>query len=410
MRRNPLWEVAFAIVAGVLVGFALRQVTLSSTDRVFWMLIILLLAGFGAWFQIGVQPYGSLNLSPVVFLVTASAFGIWEGVIAAALAPLLAVAVRRFGASSPTNLLQGFSAGGEAALSLVLAAGVVNLLPLQRSNELIRLLELTVTALLTAFGLTAVHMTIAERVSFKRLVAPLGRKVLPHFAAMLAAVPAVWLTFSVIGPLGIVLSVVIMIETYYPWKLLREQRELFLNSLQMMASAVDLKDPYTAYHSKRVAGSAVVLARALDVPEEEVERIRIGALLHDIGKIAVTGSIIRKPSKLTDEEMSLMKSHVEAGAGLIEGLEILDESTEIVLHHHENYDGSGYPSGIAGEAIPLGSRIVFVADAFDALTTDRPYRKGRSPAEAMEVLKDNAVTQFDPRVVGVLRKVIGTEQ
>jgi len=148
------------------------------------------------------------------------------------------------------------------------------------------------------------------------------------------------------------------------------------------------------------------MARILDTPEEEVERIRIGALMHDIGKIGVPGGIIRKPSKLTDEEMETMKRHVEAGASIVEELEILNRSTDIVQHHHENFDGTGYPAGLAGQQIPLGARIVFVADAFDALTTDRPYRQGRSTTEALGVLDTNASTQFDPRAVEALKKVL----
>jgi HD-GYP domain-containing protein (c-di-GMP phosphodiesterase class II) len=132
--------------------------------------------------------------------------------------------------------------------------------------------------------------------------------------------------------------------------------------------------------------------------------------MHDIGKIAVPGNIIRKPSKLTSDEMNLMRRHVGAGASLIEGLEVLENSTDIVQHHHENFDGTGYPSGLAGSTIPLGSRIVFVADAFDALTTDRPYRKGKIRSEALDVLTTNAGSQFDPRVVEALKTMLGVDR
>jgi putative nucleotidyltransferase with HDIG domain len=212
--------------------------------------------------------------------------------------------------------------------------------------------------------------------------------------------------YLLIGPLGFILATAVAVEMYYPWKLLGEQRGLFLKSLQLISNAVDVKDPYTAHHSRRVSRYAVSMARLLGVPEPEVERIRIGALMHDIGKIGVPGRVIRKPAKLTDEEMEIMKGHVEAGAKIVGELEILNRSTDIVLHHHENFDGTGYPTGLAGDDIPLGSRIVFVADAFDALTTDRPYRKGRSKVEALQVLEANTPKQFDPRAVEALRRVL----
>jgi putative nucleotidyltransferase with HDIG domain len=197
----------------------------------------------------------------------------------------------------------------------------------------------------------------------------------------------------------------VLVEAYYPWRLLGEQGDALLTSLQVLAQAVDLKDPYTSGHSQRVARYAVRLARGLGVPEDEVERIRIGALMHDIGKIGISGSIIRKPGRLTEEERRLMAAHSAIGADIIAPLEVLGESAEIVRHHHEHWDGSGYPAGLRNGEIPLGARIILVADAFDALTTDRPYRRGVSPTEAMQTIKAYTGTQFDPSVVKMLEQL-----
>jgi len=196
-----------------------------------------------------------------------------------------------------------------------------------------------------------------------------------------------------------------LVEAYYPWKLLGEQGGVLLTSLQMMAQAVDLKDPYTSNHSQRVSRYAVRLARGMGLPEDEVERIRVGGLMHDIGKIGISGRIIRKPGKLTSEEQALMRRHSSVSAEIIEHLEILGESARMVRHHHENYDGTGYPDGLKGEEIPLGSRIIFVGDAFDALVTDRPYRKGASRDEALAVIQKHAGTQFDKTVVDTLQRI-----
>jgi putative nucleotidyltransferase with HDIG domain len=201
------------------------------------------------------------------------------------------------------------------------------------------------------------------------------------------------------------LAGVMLIEAYYPYKLIGEQRGILLTSLQMMAQAVDLKDPYTSNHSQRVSRYAVRLARAMGVPEQEVERIRIGGLMHDLGKIGVSGHIIRKPGKLTQDEQDKMREHSKVSADIITHLEILGESADMVRHHHENYDGTGYPDGLKGEAIPLGSRIIFVADAYDALVTDRPYRKGATREEALAVIRANAGTQFDASVVNTMERI-----
>jgi len=142
------------------------------------------------------------------------------------------------------------------------------------------------------------------------------------------------------------------------------------------------------------------------LPEEEVERVRIGGLMHDIGKIGISGSIIRKPGKLTQEERLLMMRHSSVSADIIQYLEILGESAEMVRHHHEHCDGSGYPDGLTREKIPVGSRIILVSDAFDALTTDRPYRKGASKADAIAVIQSNTGTQFDPGAVEALVRVV----
>jgi putative nucleotidyltransferase with HDIG domain len=202
------------------------------------------------------------------------------------------------------------------------------------------------------------------------------------------------------------LGAVALIAPYYPWKLLGDQSGVLITSLQVMAQAVDLKDRYTSGHSQRVAEYATRIARAMGLPEDEVSRIRIGGLMHDIGKIGISGRIIRKPSKLSPEEKALMNRHSSVSADIIEHLEILGESAYIVRHHHEHRDGSGYPDGLKGEEIPLGSRIILVADAFDALTTDRPYREGAPFDKAIAVIRQNAGTQFDPAVVAALERVV----
>ena len=167
-----------------------------------------------------------------------------------------------------------------------------------------------------------------------------------------------------------------------------------------LASAIDAKDEYTKGHSTSVSRYAEALARALNLPEKEVERIKLGALLHDIGKIGIPESVLRKPSKLTDEEWEIMKQHPTIGAEkVLMPNESLHDLIPIVKYHHEHWDGSGYPEKLKGEDIPLAARIVSVADAYHALISDRPYRKGMSNEKACEILKVGAGIQWDKNLV-----------
>jgi len=212
--------------------------------------------------------------------------------------------------------------------------------------------------------------------------------------------------YSQFGYLALALATVALVELYHPWKLLSEQDEILFANLAMVAQAIDIKDPYTARHSRNVAEIAVRLARTMRLPEGEVRKIRIGALMHDIGKIGVSSSIIRKPSSLEPAEASAMRKHPVISADIMQPIELLADAAEIVRHHHEYFDGSGYPSGLRGDEIPMGSRVILVADAFDAMTTDRPYRRGRSKAEAARVLREHAGRQFDPTVVQALEQIV----
>ncbi len=405
MRPKFIWQAVFSVIGGASLSCALVLSSNTIATHAVWTAVMILLAGLAALVVIPVEPHGHLSLSPVVFLVSSTAFGVGEGVVAAVLAPILAYLVTYKSASGGHSVADILAAGGEAATSLALASGIMQVLPFT-VNRWVGLLVLSTLTLLLSFLAQVAWISSVEGVRLRRLVGPLLRNSAPHMLSLVAGVMLVWAVFSMIGPLGIVLTAIVIIELYYPWKLLGDQRDLFLKSLQMISNAVDLKDPYTAHHSRRVSTYAVRMARVLDTPEGEVERIRVGALMHDIGKIGVPGGIIRKPSKLTDVEMDTMKSHVEAGASIVEELEILNRSTNIVRHHHENFDGTGYPTGLSGEQIPVGARIVFVADAFDALTTDRPYRRGRTVGEAIGVLEVNSGTQFDPKAVEALKKVL----
>ena len=173
-----------------------------------------------------------------------------------------------------------------------------------------------------------------------------------------------------------------------------------------LAVAVEAKDPYTRGHSERVAEFSVRLANALGLFSRDFAIIRGAALLHDIGKIGISGSILRKPGSLTGIEFQQVKKHPGIGERICLSLKFARDMLPIIRHHHERFDGKGYPDGLKGEKIPLMARIVAVADAFDAMTSDRPYRPGMTVDEALNVLGGGAGSQWDPELVAVFINMI----
>ena len=173
-----------------------------------------------------------------------------------------------------------------------------------------------------------------------------------------------------------------------------------------LAQAVDARDTYTGSHSKRVGELAARIAARMGVAEEEIELLRLAGSLHDLGKLAISEDLLRKAAPLTDDERAVLQRHPEIGFRMLEGLGVTPVA-EWVLHHHERWDGRGYPDRKAGEQIPLGARILFVADAFDAMTSERVYRCRLEPADALAELERCAGTQFDPEIVSALAEEVG---
>jgi putative nucleotidyltransferase with HDIG domain len=172
-------------------------------------------------------------------------------------------------------------------------------------------------------------------------------------------------------------------------------------TLEALGDALDLKDAETEGHSKRVTAFTIALARGAGIPPQQIPVVARGAFLHDIGKMAIPDAILLKPSKLQADEQKVMREHCARGYQMLRKIPFLREAAEIVYAHQEHYDGSGYPRGLKGEQIPLGARIFAVADTLDAITSDRPYRKGTTFAAARLEIKRCSGTQFDPKVVAV---------
>lgn len=176
-------------------------------------------------------------------------------------------------------------------------------------------------------------------------------------------------------------------------------RDNYLKTIRAFALAVEAKDEYTHGHSENVMKYTVVLARRLGLPDSEIELVKYAGLLHDIGKIGISEMILNKSGRLTDDEFEEIKKHPELGAKIIADVPFLKSLVPMVLHHHEFFSGGGYPSGIIGEEIPFGARILSVSDAYEAMTSNRPYRKALPQEQALNILKNEKGKQFDPQIV-----------
>lgn len=192
-------------------------------------------------------------------------------------------------------------------------------------------------------------------------------------------------------------------------QLYRDLEGHVLGTITALAAAVEAKDPYTYGHSGQVTDLTLAIAAEMDLDEDETELLRKAALLHDIGKIGVDGAILNKTGPLDEAEFREIKHHPEIAANILASLDFLEDIVPLVLHHHERWDGKGYPAGIAGTDIPLGARIICVADSYDAMTSDRTYRLGMPRAKALAELARNAGTQFDPDVVAAYLRVATNE-
>lgn len=256
------------------------------------------------------------------------------------------------------------------------------------------------------------HLT--QRIRFTKLVT-FNMRHLPFqvlaigIISILAAVvytQAPWQTLLVLIP---AVGVHLTLRGYS--KLRRETQR----TLETIVRMLHEHDPYTAEHSEEVADLAEKIAREMELPEDQIEVIRTAARVHDIGKIAIPDSILNKHGPLDESDWQLVKQHTLVGFDLLKNLEMYNEAAQLVKYEHERWDGTGYPDGLKGEQIPIGARIIHVADVYHALTSDRPYRESQGlprhyePAEAVRIIQSQSGRQFDPKVVEALVRVISDE-
>lgn len=186
-----------------------------------------------------------------------------------------------------------------------------------------------------------------------------------------------------------------------------EREFMLIPAIEALTNALEAKDNYTFGHSSEVATISMDVARELKLPQEELFKLNVASILHDVGKIGIPDQVLNKPDKLTSDEYDLIKLHPSIGAKIIASIPSPTEIATMIRHHHARWDGAGYPDKLAGVGIPLGSRIIAVADCYQAIVSDRPYRKGRSHEEAVEEIRRCSGSQFDPLVVEAFLRVYG---
>lgn len=250
-------------------------------------------------------------------------------------------------------------------------------------------------------SVTAISVGGVKRLAFWRY------SLLPAFmqynVLAVGALLLIW-SYQMGGNLGLLTTSLLVVLTFYIYRLHEKAKDMLLSSMCAFATALDARDPYTYGHSDRVAGYAVALAKAIGLPTGRQRRIQLAAQLHDIGKIGIPDAVLLKPGRFTPEEFDVMKGHVQHGVQILWNIPDLREVAQIIEQEHERLDGTGYPKGLAGDEIGLEARIISVADVYDALTTNRPYRDASTPEQALKILEGLAGKDLDPALVTAFRE------
>lgn len=257
--------------------------------------------------------------------------------------------------------------------------------------------------------LTAGAISTSERKNFINIWIYNYAWLIPFKLFLVVMTIAVTFIYKLYGPFTIIFTLLPLIIAQYTYLLRIKERKTLLNSIMQIVKIIDAKDSYTAGHSVRVAEYSEKIARKLRLNEYDVEVLINLANLHDIGKVQIDLSVLNKPGKFDDADWVEMKKHPEVGYEIVKEIVFLKDQARAILYHHERINGKGYPSGIKGEEIPLFAKILAVADAYDAMTTDRPYRPALTQKEAMKELEMHAGKQFDRKISSAMIEIIKEE-
>jgi putative nucleotidyltransferase with HDIG domain len=418
------WRAKFYVWSVVLlslapIGLYLPQLSLAHISLVFIAAVLAFLADI---FEVELMPKRTITISEIIYcavLFIAGPSAMIASVLGGTLPAEIVLRWHRF-RQDPSYFFSRVAFNtSQILLSCWVAILILQVLG-NHSPPYNSILEVVPLALSYAGFTTTNSILVSEilhltqRIQFSKLVTfnirnlPFQVMAIGIIAILVAVVyaQAPWQTLLVLIP---AVGVHITLRGYT--KLRREAQR----TIETMVKMLHERDPYTAEHSEEVADLAQKIARDLGLPEDQIETIRAAALVHDIGKVSIPDTILNKPGPLDEPEWQLIKKHTLIGFDLLKNLEMYSEAAQLVKYEHERWDGSGYPEGLKGEQIPLGARIIHVADVYHALTSDRPYRESQGkpshyePAEAVRIIRSESGRQFDPKVVEALVRVISDE-
>ena len=288
------------------------------------------------------------------------------------------------------NVAQGIIVTGIMGIVYILTGGVVGEFFIFQT-----LFILLIGTLLNTTIMSILMATMSEK-NFIKVWSLNMRGTVPSVIAVGTMGIIMALSFISYGYGAVLLFFGPLLLARYSFKLYNEMRAVSLTTIQSLSKALDAKDAYTSGHASRVEEYSVKLADQYGLSPKEMENIKTAAILHDIGKIGIVDEILNKDGKLTEEEFQKIREHPSVGADIIGEISFLKDISKIIRHHHERYDGAGYPEGLKADEMPIESAILAIADSYDAMTSDRPYRRALTSEEALEEIRKNAGTQFHP--------------
>ncbi|KJS78757.1 MAG: hypothetical protein JL56_00720 [Desulfotomaculum sp. BICA1-6] len=376
---------------------------------IFWILLFVI---------IDIRPIsldikGQVTLSFALALAILLIYGTWFSIIVSGIGSILTDIIGKRGWDKTLFNCSQFS------ISTLVAGLIYNYLNVKLNvltGEVFTISEHIMPFLLAAFvyiSLNFILVAIIVSLSYKINLFSVIKKDLGMVSLFLFSLAPMSLLMVVLytnEPWSVILIVPPLALAHNGFENYLKLRKQATTTIELLADVVDRRDTYTASHSSRVANYAEKIAQEMGLPYEQVENLGMAGRVHDLGKVAVDDSILQKPERLSDNEFRLMKTHPETGYNILSPLDMYKDLLSYVLCHHERMDGKGYPQGLSGHNIPLGARILAVADSFDAMTSDRVYRGAMSGEEAVEELVANKGKQFDPEVVDAFLRVWNAEK
>lgn len=400
-----LYIVAVALAGILICGWALWNFNLSFANF-FFLFFFLALTLIAELLPVPLPNRAAISVS----------FAIVYGVILLS-SPFVAVLVAfggMFLGTAKFGLRKALFNGSQYALSAYFSGRVFELLGgygFEWTNP--QLYIAIVLSVLTFFAVNAFlvmgAISLSEGVPLRLLWKQDINGILVQYFALFPLSVLLYLIHSTVGYAGILLFFFPLLVARYSFKLYVETKKTHLELLRALTAALDAKDPYTQGHSLRVAQVALKIASRFKLPERRLEMLEYAALLHDVGKIGIKDAILLKPQKLTASEYEVIKTHPLVGYEIVANVDFLREVAEIIRSHHERCDGSGYPDGKRAEELSLEARILAVADAFDALTSDRPYRRAFAIQEALQIMKNDERGRYDQEILGILEAIVKEE-